>query len=108
AAWQHCSAGALCSCSRERIILPTAPGGGARDETKGPTVAHVGGVRGGHAGLADRIGGVAREQGALRRRSGVYRETVRELHAPAARDRADLGIHRSQVTAVAKGAAYGA
>ncbi|KAB2885052.1 MAG: DUF1127 domain-containing protein [Albidovulum sp.] len=71
-------------------------------------MAYVSGVRGGNAGLADRIADVARELGEKWRRYGVYRETVRELNALSDRDLADLGIHRSQVTAVAKDAAYGA
>lgn len=71
-------------------------------------MAYVSGMRGGNAGLADRIAHMAHELGEKWRRYGVYRETVRQLNALSDRDLADLGIHRSQIVAIASDAAYGA
>lgn len=71
-------------------------------------MAYASGIHGGAAGLSERIGDLA---GALRdrwRRFRLFRETLRELNALSDRDLADLGIHRSQIGAVAHEAAYGA
>lgn len=53
--------------------------------------------------LGDMIAGIQES----RARNAVYRQTVRELNALNARDLADLGIHRSMITRIAREAAYG-
>ena len=40
-------------------------------------------------------------------RRAIYKQTVRELNALSARELADLGIHRSMITRLAREAAYG-
>ena len=70
-------------------------------------MAYVSGVRGANGGLADRMVDMVRELGEKWRRYGVYRETIRELTSLSARDLADLGIHESQIPAIALEAAYG-
>lgn len=42
-----------------------------------------------------------------RARNAVYRQTIRELNALTERDLADLGIHRSMITRIAREAAFG-
>ncbi len=48
--------------------------------------------------------------GAAHRRAQdrAYRSTVRELSALSSRDLADMGIHRADIHAIARQAAYGA
>ncbi|TXI05519.1 MAG: DUF1127 domain-containing protein [Pseudorhodobacter sp.] len=43
----------------------------------------------------------------MAQRRRVYVQTVTELQALSDRDLADLGLHRSMISAVAKDAAYG-
>lgn len=43
----------------------------------------------------------------MTQRRRVYRQTLTELRALSDRDLADLGLHRSMISAVAKDAAYG-
>ena len=43
----------------------------------------------------------------MAQRRRVYVQTVAELEALSDRDLADLGLHRSMISAVAKDAAYG-
>lgn len=43
----------------------------------------------------------------MAQRRRVYRQTLTELDALSDRDLADLGLHRSMISAVAKDAAYG-
>lgn len=43
----------------------------------------------------------------MAQRRRVYVQTVAELQALSDRDLADLGLHRSMISAVAKDAAYG-
>ena len=71
-------------------------------------MAYASGIRRSNFGLIERVAGVT---GSLRdswRRFRVYRQTVRELNALGDRELADLGIHRSNIGAIATEAAYGA
>ena len=43
----------------------------------------------------------------MAQRRSIYRQTLAELSALSDRDLADLGLHRSLISAVAKDAAYG-
>lgn len=71
-------------------------------------MAYASGIHGGAAGLSERIGEVVVALRDRWQRGRVFRETLRELNALSDRDLADLGIHRSQIGAVAKEAAFGA
>lgn len=70
-------------------------------------MANVQDIRSIEAGIVQRIVALARDiQDAYQRRR-VFNETLRELSALSGRELADLGIHRSMITRVAREAAYG-
>lgn len=70
-------------------------------------MAYVNSTRIAHNGFADRLNAVvAFAKTALQRRR-VYAQTVRELNSLTGRELADLGISASQITSIAKEAAYG-
>ena len=71
-------------------------------------MAFASGIRGGEAGLSDRISAVANDLKDKWGRYKVYRQTLRELGELSDRDLSDLGIHRSQISSIALEAAYGA
>lgn len=71
-------------------------------------MAYATGIHSSESGLIERVADVT---GSLRdswRRFRVYRQTLRELSALGDRELADLGIHRSNIGAIAAEAAYGA
>lgn len=70
-------------------------------------MAHIGLSRGMEFGVVERSMGLVSALRDKWRRYGVYRETIRELTSLSARDLADLGIHESQIPAIALEAAYG-
>lgn len=70
-------------------------------------MAYVSGIRGIEVGLADRAAAFLGGLRDNRRRYRMYRQTVRELTALTDRELADLGIHRSSISAIAMEAAYG-
>ncbi len=58
-------------------------------------------------GLVDRLSVItAGVRDALHRRS-VYRQTLRELNALTDRDLTDLGLHKANIPAIAREAAWG-
>jgi uncharacterized protein YjiS (DUF1127 family) len=86
----------------------TATDAAARKKTRTTKMAYASGIRGSDSGLIERVASVT---GSLRdgwRRFRVYRQTLRELNALGDRELADLGIHRSNIGAIANEAAYGA
>jgi len=70
-------------------------------------MAYASGIHSGEAGLSGRIGDFVNDLRDRWRRYKLYRETLRELNLLSDRDLVDLGIHRSQVQAIAIEAAYG-
>lgn len=57
--------------------------------------------------LADRFPGFLADVKAMLARRAIYNQTVRELDALTNRELADLGIDRSEISALAREAAYG-
>ena len=70
-------------------------------------MAHISLPRGTEFGIAGQSMALVNALRDKWRRHGVYRETIRELTSLTVRDLADLGIHRSQIQAIAMEAAYG-
>lgn len=70
-------------------------------------MAYVNGIRRIEIGLAERAAAFLSGLRDNRRRYRVYRQTVNELNALSERELADLGIHRSSISAIAMEAAYG-
>ncbi|WP_198590246.1 DUF1127 domain-containing protein [Paracoccus zhejiangensis] len=71
-------------------------------------IEHIHGSARKEAGFRTWLGDVIAGIQESRARNAVYRQTVRELNALTARDLADLGIHRSMISRIAREAAYGA
>lgn len=70
-------------------------------------MAFVNTTRVAHPSFADRIQGMVETFRTTLARRAIYRQTLRELNALSHRELADLGIHRSMVTRLAREAAYG-
>lgn len=70
-------------------------------------MAYVNTTRVAHGGFADRIQGMVETFRTALARRAIYRQTLRELNALTQRELADLGIHRSMITRLAREAAYG-
>jgi len=70
-------------------------------------MAYANTTRAAPVGLLDRIAQIYRTLAEATARRRIYRQTRRELNALTARELADLGIHRSQITRIALEAAYG-
>lgn len=71
-------------------------------------MAYVNDIRSADAGLFDRIAAATKALGARYAQHRVYRQTLDELATLSNRELADLGLHRSQLRAIAHEAAYGA
>lgn len=71
-------------------------------------MAFASGIRGVEIGLGERARAVADGLRDKWSRYKVYRDMLDELRSLSERDLADLGIHRSQINAIAIEAAYGA
>jgi uncharacterized protein YjiS (DUF1127 family) len=77
------------------------------NQNEAETMAYTNTARAGNATVRDRATALVRSvQGAIERRR-LYNQTLRELSALTERDLADLGLHRSTITEVAREAAYG-
>lgn len=70
-------------------------------------MAYVNSTRSASFGFADRAIRLVRSLREAAERRRVYTRTIRELRGLSARELADLGIHRSMITRVAREAAYG-
>lgn len=70
-------------------------------------MAYVNVICGIEVGLGERAVAFVKALRDNRRRYRMYRQTVRELTALTERELADLGIHRSSISAIAMEAAYG-
>lgn len=64
-------------------------------------------TRGGEWGIAHQFNTLVAKLSDQRRRYRVYRQTISELQVLNDRDLADLGMHRSAITSIAREAAYG-
>jgi len=71
-------------------------------------MAIASGIRSVETRLFDRIANIVAGLREQMVRHGMYRETLRELSNLSDRELADIGLHRSQITAIALKAAYGA
>lgn len=69
-------------------------------------MAYINATRSSYA-LVDRFGETLKSLKETMHRRRVYRTTVRELSALSGRELADLGMHRSMISEVAREAAYG-
>lgn len=70
-------------------------------------MAYVNSSRAVSVSFGDRLAAVASVIRAAVQRRRIYLQTLSELRALSDRDLADLGLHRSMISAVAKDAAYG-
>lgn len=70
-------------------------------------MAYVNSTRSASFGFADRAIRLVRSLREAAEQRRVYTRTIRELRGLSARELADLGIHRSMITRVAREAAYG-
>ena len=70
-------------------------------------MAYMNTTRAADAGLRARFSSLTANFGDRMARYKLYRQTMTELSGLSARELADLGIHRSQINAIATEAAYG-
>ncbi|MBT9244344.1 DUF1127 domain-containing protein [Gemmobacter fulvus] len=70
-------------------------------------MAYVNSTRVAQMSFADRLSAAFDGVKQAIARRAIYKQTVRELNALSARELADLGIHRSMITRLAREAAYG-
>ena len=106
------TAGVLCKCSMQAILLPTArqttqdewmP----RHDENEAKMAYVTTTRQETISLGDRIVALFKVASQAMHRRQAYLETVTQLNELSAHELADLGIERDQIPAVAREAAYG-
>ena len=71
-------------------------------------MAHATEIFSAHAGIVDRLFATVATWKEAQAKRGLYRETVRELNELSTRELNDLGIARSEISSIARKAAYGA